>query len=295
MGRPDGGRRRPADAPSAPAVAQAVALAGPARTWTGAGSRRARPGRGAAGAGAALPMPAVPVGAAPSLSGTGPVQQATGSTSASSSLVVTLPANVTSGNALVAFVSATTSTFFVSTVTGGGVSWTRITFFSDGANVTPEAWHGVNSSGGSATVTCTLSSSLSAVAHVSEWAGFDLQATPLFETYARASGTSLTAGAGTLTTTTSGDLLLAASGISTAGAIGSVSAGFADLLAPSPIATLHQVVAYRANAAPGSHAPSWLLAGPASWAGVAVAFKMLAVTPTPTPTSTPTATPTPTE
>ncbi|MDB4936027.1 MAG: hypothetical protein JWP87_2999 [Labilithrix sp.] len=98
------------------------------------------------------------------------VQQTTGTSSASTSVVLTLPAPPRNGDALVVTIvafAAATPTF---TVSGGGVAWSQPTKSS--VHVVTSVWAGLAASNGSASVTVTASAPQETlIAHLSEWSG----------------------------------------------------------------------------------------------------------------------------
>jgi YD repeat-containing protein len=141
------------------------------------------------------------------------VQSATANytTSNKSSITVTLPANVTAGDALVLMVADNPKTSIpkVSTVTGGGVTWVRGANGGTNAAGDDEVWYGVNSTGGSGTTTITATMTAGTdtlAAYVAEYSG--VATTSPLDTSGTNSGTGPTATSPSLTTTTAGDLVV---------------------------------------------------------------------------------------
>ncbi len=131
-----------------------------------------------------------------------------------STQTVTLPSNVTAGDALVLEVvgNPVTGTLpVVSSISGGGVTWTR---GASGGNTTvgdDEIWYGLNSSGGSGTTTITITMTASTPG-IGAWLGefSGLASASALDTSGTNSGTGTTLSAPSMTTTTGGDLILAA-------------------------------------------------------------------------------------
>jgi RHS repeat-associated protein len=143
------------------------------------------------------------------------VQSATQNVGSSSisSQTVTLPSNVTAGDALVMTVvgNPVSGTLpVVSSITGGGVSWVRGTSGGNSTVGDDEIWYGLNSSGGSGTTTLTITMTASTPgigAWVGEYTG--IAASSALDTSGSNSGTGATLSEPSMTTTTGGDLILA--------------------------------------------------------------------------------------
>lgn len=94
--------------------------------------------------------------------------------SGSTTYTLTFGANITAGNALVLCVAAATTTL-VSSVSGGGVTWTRAnsaSFTNATGPASVEIWYGLTSAGGSNTVTVTVvGSTVQYGFGLQEWSG----------------------------------------------------------------------------------------------------------------------------
>ena len=129
------------------------------------------------------------------------VQSATGSTgaSASTSVSVTLASTPVAGNALVAVISTRgTSASRISGITGGGVTWSRVSQAANSGGATTEIWYGPKVASGTTGITITQSS-LRSAAVVIEYSGLLTPAS--FDLAANSTGSSTSAVTGTTATT----------------------------------------------------------------------------------------------
>src|SRR5712691_260186 len=184
------------------------------------------------------------------------------------SLTVTLPANVTAGNALVVFVSWNNQRNLTS-VTGGGVTtWAQAVARLP---VDPQSaiWYGLNSSGGTNTVTVNWDSDPNSCGmSVAEFSGLFTSAA--LDVTATATGSSTTITTGTLTTTNANDLLVAM-GVQSSATAGAPTNGFTALTGVS--ASFNQEEAYNIVSSTGSYSTGWSLSGSSSWPSLIAAFK----------------------
>jgi len=199
------------------------------------------------------------------------VQNSSSETVTSNTERITLPANVTAGDALVLVFSNTSDAINVSSVSGGGVTWTKATVENDDAvTADSEIWYGLASSGGSgtSTITATLTSAAAKAyaVNVSEWAGVGgLDQAP--------AGTldhtgSSPAKAPLITPTHSGDLFIGAVGANAA-VSGTPGGGFSALSTGSrKNVGFGQLIATDSAA----HQYTQALASASTWSGIAAAF-----------------------
>ena len=196
------------------------------------------------------------------------VQEASGGFS-SSSWSVALPDGVTTGDAVVAIILSNATEagqgFEASTVSGGGVTWQKVTGFGTSGGGTAEIWAGFSSAGttGSTTVTAKLQGSASGQMVISEVSGIDG-----VDTTSTASGSSTTPTASSISPT-SGDFLVA----------GMASPGSVVTVHPTPQWSTYSVSTSAAYAGEWwSNVPShsisaqWDDASSAPWAAVVAAF-----------------------
>jgi len=127
------------------------------------------------------------------------VQSATGTeTAAHPTLTATLTNIPASGDILIAVIS-TPYNQGVTSISGGGATWTEITGLTNGTAAAGSMWYGTNvSGGGTAAITINLSASCYAAAVVAEYGG--LAASPL-DQMTNNSGTGSTPSTGTTKTT----------------------------------------------------------------------------------------------
>ncbi len=141
------------------------------------------------------------------------VQQAeNGNGSSVSSVTVTLGSVPAAGDLLIACVAFTGTCGQVSTITGGGGTWTRAWYTESTAGIDTEIWYAPNVSGsGGTAISVTLAGSSPVQCNVSEWSGG--APTSVLDVYAGqpgvSPGTALTTGT-TGTAAASTDLFIAA-------------------------------------------------------------------------------------
>lgn len=163
------------------------------------------------------------------------VQSATSTTT-----TVTLPGNVTAGDALILVGDITSgANHTISAVTGGGVTWHVAQRQTTSAVADAEIWYGMGSSGGAAakSVTVTLNSTKASVImlDLSEWSHVStFHSTVVAKTKSASKNKSITTG--TVTPTTSNELLVAAAAIETTGSSVSPGAPFVKLANNGPVA-----------------------------------------------------------
>jgi hypothetical protein len=176
---------------------------------------------------------------------------------------------VTPGDGLVLLFGNATNAVSVSSVSGGGVTWTRAAQENDDqVTADTEVWYGLSSTGGSKTVTLTLSASAVKIypLNVSEWSGIGGldHAAPGTVNH---SGSS-TASVASITPSGSGDLFVGAVGAN-ASISGSPGGGFSTLSSDGlPGIGFAQLVAADAAA----HQYTQSLATSTIWSGIGAAF-----------------------
>jgi hypothetical protein len=199
------------------------------------------------------------------------VQNSSSATVTSNTERITLPANVTAGDALVLAFSNTSDTINVSSVSGGGVTWTRAAVENDDAvTADSEIWYGLASSGGSgtSTITATLTSAAAKAyaVNLSEWSGVggvDQAPAGILDH----TGSS-PANAPSITPTHSGDLFIGAVGANAA-ASGTPGGGFSALSAGSAKNVGFGRLIATDSAA---HQYTQALVSASTWSGIAAAF-----------------------
>jgi RHS repeat-associated protein len=196
-------------------------------------------------------------------------------TTAQSSITVTLPANVTAGDALVLMVADNPISPMptVSAVTGGGVTWVKGAAGGSSATGDDEVWYGVGSSGGSGTTTITATMTAGTdmlAAYAAEFSG--VATTSPLDAANTASGNSATATSPTLTTTIPGDLVFETSNLFDT-VTSSPSAPWTDANGPSDGSYYFNPMAYRTDPTTGPTSTSWGQGSSAPWATAAIALK----------------------
>ena len=159
------------------------------------------------------------------------VQSATGTTGASAAITLTVTLGVTpvNGNTLVAVISTRgTSADRVTSISGGGVTWSRASQAANANGTTTEIWYGPNVASGTTAITINQAS-LRSAAVVKEYSGI-LSASPLDQS-ANATGSSASAATGTTPATTqASELWVGGIGLSgSAYTLGSVLNNFASI------------------------------------------------------------------
>lgn len=157
------------------------------------------------------------------------VQQANNSQGSGASLAVTIAAPA-AGSALV--VMCAQNSFAVSSISGGGVTWTLLNksafnFYST------EIWYGENSSGSGTTVTITLAGSTRCAATVTEWSGVKTSSAA-DASVPDTSGTSTSASPGAIDPSANPALYLAVASTQNSTFTSTVGGGFTQLTDPTP-------------------------------------------------------------
>jgi hypothetical protein len=206
--------------------------------------------------------------------GSSPVQQASGSATSGSSVPITISAP-TAGNNLYVMIEIRPFTTTVSSISGGGVTWTKAGSVASSGFPDAEIWQGPNSSGSGTSITINTSGTITAAYAVcAEWNGLDSggaldsAASNPASNFNSSSTPSATPG---ITTANAADLILIVYGCVTARTVSSgPTASFTGFT--SPAATLMNC-AYRVVSATGTYNPQWNLSGSSAWSCVSVAFK----------------------
>jgi hypothetical protein len=177
------------------------------------------------------------------------IQQATNSIAIGATLSATLAAAPVSGNVLV-MVGATPSGS-LTTVTGGGATWTRAAESLINTNI--EIWFGVTD-GSSATVTITRTNNAATMwLAVSEWAGLATSST--LDKGTATDGTSATISAGSITTTNARDLIMFAASAPAPNTFGAPTPGTWTAMTGISTPLITQAVWYRIESTTGTFAP----------------------------------------
>ncbi len=197
------------------------------------------------------------------------VQENQGTFSSQSSWGVTLPDAVGAGDALVALIGTSTSGstgagYEATAVSGGGVTWQKVTGFIQSGNGTAEVWAGFSSTwtAGATPVTATMSGSLTGHMEVSEVSGIDA-----VDTSSTNTGTSA-APTGTSITPTAGDFL-----------VGMLAANNTAVWShPQPDWSTYSLSAssyaaeWQSNVPATASAPQWATQASSAWVTVQAAF-----------------------
>jgi hypothetical protein len=192
------------------------------------------------------------------------VQQITASTTAVTTLTMTLPALPRAGDALVLLTSSNGASG-VTSVIGGGVTWIKIA--ASGANVNLDLWYGLDSSGASTTITVTYGATEDVSANVSEWSGIAI-ANALDVAWPNNSGSGgTTVTTVSATTTNANDLII---GGFAQNANASISSGptnsFTQLTnAGGTVSPPLTGPAYRIVSSPGAYSTSWTVNTTNGW------------------------------
>lgn len=151
----------------------------------------------------------------------------------------------------------------VTSVSGGGVTWTKVSNVTTSDSVyTAELWTGPNSSGSGTTITIVVSNTYDPYqTNFAEWSGLDTApvADPSPSTN---TGTSATTSTSSVTPTAGKDVLLVACGVSTNDLANTPSGSFSALAASATalggLGNGNSVFAYRlVTGASGSYSTSW--------------------------------------
>ncbi len=190
------------------------------------------------------------------------------------SIVVTLGADPGSNGNLVAFVGS--QTFDVSTITGGGVTWTQAVDIGTG-NRRINIWYGLNSSGSGTAVTVTMAAKEYINVIIAEFDD-DIDTSGTIDDTGTASGGSTTIQSGTANTTVN-DTLLVAAGVYN-GSYSSGPTGSFTILGPEETATRSDTSGgYRLVSATGSYSTTWAIGATSNYVGGIVAFKIVSGAP----------------
>jgi hypothetical protein len=204
------------------------------------------------------------------------VQQA-GTGASANSQTVTLAAGVTAGSALLACASFDSTQTGVASIAGGGVTWTQAAVGS--GNHRTAIWYGLNSAGGSGSITATFAGGTdNSALHVSEWSG--LAATNALDVTAQAGGNNSSLPTGTANTTHAADLLFACGAQDQETVTTGPLNGFTALTSVTASAD-KQEEAYRNVSATGAYKTGWTLTGnPQESVAILAAFQVTSTTPT---------------
>jgi len=197
------------------------------------------------------------------------LQENQGGFSGQSSWSVSLPNGVSAGDGLVAFigtsVSGSTGAGYEATaVSGGGVTWQKVTGYIQAGNGSAEVWVGFGSAGtsGSTSVTATMTGSLSGQMVVSEVTGLGA-----IDTSSPNHGTGATPMAGSITPT-AGDFL-----------VGMVTSTPTSLVThPSPnwstysLSSPAYAAEWQSNVPHSSSSPEWSTNSSGNWIALQAAF-----------------------
>jgi len=193
------------------------------------------------------------------------VQQATGTSSGSSTVSVSLPSNPAAGDALVLSVTNGGGQT-VSSVSGGGTSWTRAGASCD--HVCTELWYGLDSSGSGKVITVTYGGATNAAANVSEFSGING-----FDGFTSGYGVSTTASTDSLSTTNANDVLVGTAGIDYTSISGGPSNSFIPLASASAGSDALLEGAYDVSTSSGSLATGWTVPEAVGWDSGILALK----------------------
>jgi len=197
------------------------------------------------------------------------VQQAGNSANPATTVSATLPAAPTNGRVLVMVGAAQSGA--LTSVTGGGATWTRATQSLDNTNI--EIWWGVTD-GSSAVVTVSRTIESSPIwLHVSEWTNLETAGT--LDRATSTSGLSSPASSGSITTANARDLIIFGATAQAPNTFGTPSQG--------PWTMLNGVVGqldvqgewYRVVTATGTFAPAVTYNGAGDWEAGIAAFRIV--------------------
>src|ERR1019366_7555265 len=201
-----------------------------------------------------------------------PVQNSSTETASGTTEKVTLVSNVTAGDGLVLLFSNADDTNTVSSVSGGGVTWTRVDQENDDAAGTAdtEIWYGLGSTGGAGTttITVTLSGTVAKAypINVSEWSGIGGVDQAPAGTFNHTG--SAVADGPSITPTKSDDMFVAAVGANST-VTGAPGGGFSALTAAGASAS---AFGYLIATDSSSHQYTQGLTSSATWSGIGAAF-----------------------
>jgi hypothetical protein len=177
------------------------------------------------------------------------IQETTNSATSAATISATLATAPGSGHVLVMVGAAISGS--LTTVTGGGASWTRAT--SSLINTNIEIWFGVTD-GTSSTVTINRTNNTTSMwLAVSEWTG--LATTATLDRATSTDGTSATISAGSITTTNAHDLVLFGASAPAPNSYGTPTPGTWTAMTGIASTQITQAVWYRIETTTGTLAP----------------------------------------
>jgi YD repeat-containing protein len=204
------------------------------------------------------------------------VQSATTNMSASnvSTQTTTLTSNTTKGDTVVVIVGTNpvNPVISVSSITGGGVgTWHLGKATSSTGAGDEEIWYGYANTGGSNSITVTMSAGTTSIGTVAIELSGVASSSPL-DVSGSTSGTSTTAGTASLTTTAAGDLVIDAANTFN-GITASPGSPWTDYAGPTQSGCACNPVADRLAATTGAYSTSWTQSPSGAYVSVGVALK----------------------
>jgi RHS repeat-associated protein len=204
------------------------------------------------------------------------VQSATTNMSASnvSTQTTTLTSNTTKGDTVVVIVGTNpvNPVISVSSITGGGVgTWHLGKATSSTGAGDEEIWYGYANTGGSNSITVTMSAGTTSIGTVAIELSGVASSSPL-DVSGSTLGTSTTAGTASLTTTAAGDLVIDAANTFN-GITASPGSPWTDYAGPTQSGCACNPVADRLAATTGAYSTSWTQSPSGAYVSVGVALK----------------------
>jgi hypothetical protein len=150
-------------------------------------------------------------------------------------------------------------TLSISSVTGGGVTWTQLASVTNSnSSMATELWGGDNSSGSGTTITVTVSDTYGGRVdvNVSEWSGMPATRSPS-PAPSTNTGTSATLTTSSVTPTASNEVLLLAVGVATNGTVTNTPSGGFTALSRAGVTTFEGFGYRIVPAASGSYSTTW--------------------------------------
>lgn len=186
----------------------------------------------------------------------GPVQQKYNYKNYSTNHPVVFDGTPANGNTLVCLVASDSNTITVSSITGGGVTWSKQKSNPDASsNCNLEIWAGAGVASGGATITVTLSGGGGAASvNISEW--LSIQCVATLDGSNATVGRSVSASAGSITPTAGKTMVIFSVGLSTGPTypVGAPSNSFVEMNTDGDI----QSFAYlEVASASGSYSTTW--------------------------------------
>jgi len=198
------------------------------------------------------------------------IQQATKDGIGVTSINPVLGSLPTAGNALILTVAVYPPSSTVTSVTGGGVTWTKIK--STNTNIRLEVWAGSQTDGSSASVTVSISPSSNAFCTLSEWSGVDT-----IEVDSSSASADTTQPNTQAITTTVPSLIVASTASISSGTFSSgATNGFTDLSTPNGNVLQS---AYLIAPVPDSYSTGWTWTLDGPFDAAIVALKLTLLTP----------------